>query len=423
MSTATQSDLQELVAQGVARVAGTLDAHRLGREMGDYLTASIPEFTDVDDPDFRAGITMSCTSNLLRILDVLVNGSAMESATPPDDAIAWAHELVHRGMPLAALLRAYRLGHGLLERTFEESAANADLEPDVRWRVLAHTSREVFTYIDGVCTQLVDDYENEREQWLRGAAAAQAEMVRAIVAGEAVDEEEAIRTLRHDVAATQVAFIVWAPMPPRTGDPESSLTAVAKAAAAALGGAQTLVVPMGEHVVWGWTTGEGVLRRTPPRTLAREGRARVATGAPHAGLAGMHRSHHEAVAARRVAGVFGARPGAVVRYSAVALTALMSADPAQAADFVEAELCEELRSDSDAMLRLRATLAVYLDERLSPLRTARRLGIHQNTVIYRVKRAEELLGRPLDERRLELEVALRLFDGLEQLRALGGRRG
>jgi DNA-binding PucR family transcriptional regulator len=62
---------------------------------------------------------------------------------------------------------------------------------------------------------------------------------------------------------------------------------------------------------------------------------------------------------------------------------------------------------------------VYLDERLSPARTARRLGIHQNTVNYRVKRAEELLGRPLEDRRIELEIALRLYNGLEGLRALG----
>jgi DNA-binding PucR family transcriptional regulator len=47
---------------------------------------------------------------------------------------------------------------------------------------------------------------------------------------------------------------------------------------------------------------------------------------------------------------------------------------------------------------------------MSLARTARRLGLHQNTVIYRVKRAEELLGHPIAQRQLEIQAALRLAD-------------
>ena len=50
-------------------------------------------------------------------------------------------------------------------------------------------------------------------------------------------------------------------------------------------------------------------------------------------------------------------------------------------------------------------------------RTAERLSIHQNTVIYRVNQAKDLLGRPLTERRLELEVALRLAEASDSLSA------
>ena len=97
------------------------------------------------------------------------------------------------------------------------------------------------------------------------------------------------------------------------------------------------------------------------------------------------------------------------------LLSLLSANAAQVVKFVTAELGSELTADTDAMLRLRATIEVYLDERLSPSRTARRLGVHTNTVVYRVKRAEKLLGRPIEDRRLELEIALRLYNGLEGL--------
>ena len=71
---------------------------------------------------------------------------------------------------------------------------------------------------------------------------------------------------------------------------------------------------------------------------------------------------------------------------------------------------------------VRATLCVYLEEYASPARTSRRLGIHHNTVVYRVREAEKLLGRPVKERRMELEIALHLADHLEALRSVGAPR-
>jgi PucR C-terminal helix-turn-helix domain len=49
-------------------------------------------------------------------------------------------------------------------------------------------------------------------------------------------------------------------------------------------------------------------------------------------------------------------------------------------------------------------------------RAARRLGIHENTVGYRIKQSEEVIRRSVDERRLELEIALRLAAELDGLR-------
>ena len=67
-----------------------------------------------------------------------------------------------------------------------------------------------------------------------------------------------------------------------------------------------------------------------------------------------------------------------------------------------------LAADDDLTTRLTATLRTYLDEHSSRSRTAKRLGIHENTVSYRIKQAEEILGRSVDQRTLELRVALAL---------------
>lgn len=416
------TETQARVDRHIGEVAARIDAVQLGAAMGDRLIAAIPEFAGLVDADFRAGIVSSCEGNVATITEMLVSGAPMHEVTPPPDAAAWADELVHRGMPLAALLRAYRLGHEMYERTFEEAASTVDLEPDVRWRVLADAARRLFAYIDVVCTQLVDHYESAREQWLRGTAAAQAELVQAVVAGEPVDPREAVATLHHDVAGPQLGLIVWGDARTRASDRATAPATIARRLAAELGGTQTLVVPVGEHVAWAWTTGEHPTA-TPSRSALVDGAHGAAIGGVHPGLDGMHRTHHEARAARRVGDLLGARPGAILRYPAVALTALATADPTQAARFVEAELGDELGADTDAMRRLRATIQVYLEESLSPSRTAKRLSIHYNTVAYRIKRAEELLGRPVDDRRLELEVALRLYGGMDRLRDAPAPRG
>ena len=86
---------------------------------------------------------------------------------------------------------------------------------------------------------------------------------------------------------------------------------------------------------------------------------------------------------------------------------MATADLDQARTFVQRQL-GDLVADDDVTARLTATLRTYLDEHSSRSRTAKRLGVHENTVSYRIKQAEEILGRGVDQRTLELRVALAL---------------
>jgi DNA-binding PucR family transcriptional regulator len=398
-------------------VLSALSPLELGDQMADVLIESMPEFARSPDPDFRTGLVLSCQSNLNSLWQLLRADAPFEEITPPPEAIAWAHELVHRGFDLAPLLRAYRLGHGLAERRFDEVAAELEIPPELRWRVSAHATRYFFAYIDTVCTQLVHDYETERARWIRGAAAARAELVAAIIRGDDVDPRDATATLRYDVNRRHLGFIVWTDTLPRgAGESSASLEAAAASIAAELGGGPTLTIQIGERSVWAWThwADDDTLEAADGLSLGDGHRA--ALGTPASGLDGMRRSHEEARAARRVADLMGARPGSIIPYRAAALTALLTADPSEAVRFAESQL-GQLAGDEDALTRLRATVRVYLEENMSPARTARRLGIHQNTVVYRVKRAEEILGREVSHSHLELGVALRLSEGLAGLRS------
>ena len=414
-----QPDLETVVTQHVEAVLAGLRPAPLAQEMADLLMTSIPELGRAADEDFRAGLLLSCESNLTAIWNQLLLGTSLESVAPPAEAIAWSHELVHRGVALPALLRAYRLGHGLAERRLEEAAGELEIEPEIRWRVLARISHHLFAYIDAVCTDLVDDYEQERAQWIRGAAAARAELVSAIVRREPVDARVASEKLRYDVSRRHVALIVWAD-PRQTTEHDGSLEREATTLASALGGGPVLTVPIGERVVWAWTSGDQLI--DDPAVLGHrmgEG-VRAAIGTCLKGLAGMADSHDEAVVTRRVAELRSLRSGTVVGYRAADLTALLTADPVEAVRFTDAELGQLLEGTDDAA-RLRATIRVYLEENLSPARAARRLGIHRNTVVYRVKQTEQLLGHPIEQRRLQLEVALRLSEMIDGLRSAAHR--
>ncbi len=156
------------------------------------------------------------------------------------------------------------------------------------------------------------------------------------------------------------------------------------------------------------------MTRPPPRTSSARlvaidpGPAlRVAVGLPGRGVEGFRRSHTEAMLARRSAEALGYGDGACVGFAASSLDALLTHDLDEARRFAAREL-GPLTQDTASMRRLVTTLRAFLEEGGSFVRAARRLGVHENTVTYRVHRAEELLGHRVAERQLELHAALRL---------------
>ncbi|MGD0455137.1 MAG: helix-turn-helix domain-containing protein, partial [Solirubrobacteraceae bacterium] len=83
---------------------------------------------------------------------------------------------------------------------------------------------------------------------------------------------------------------------------------------------------------------------------------------------------------------------------------LASTDEDSAREFTARALGELARAD-DA---LRETLRAYLQEGSNATRTALALGAHRNTVLNRLKRAQEILAEPLAGRAVELGLALEL---------------
>ena len=66
-----------------------------------------------------------------------------------------------------------------------------------------------------------------------------------------------------------------------------------------------------------------------------------------------------------------------------------------------------LATDDEHHARLRETLLVFLQSGGSYKATAERLMLHKNTVQYRVRKAQESIGRPVGDNRGDIELALR----------------
>jgi len=66
-----------------------------------------------------------------------------------------------------------------------------------------------------------------------------------------------------------------------------------------------------------------------------------------------------------------------------------------------------LAADDEQHARLRETLLVFLHSGGSYKATAEQLVLHKNTVQYRIRKAEESLGRPVGQNRQDVELALK----------------
>jgi DNA-binding PucR family transcriptional regulator len=87
--------------------------------------------------------------------------------------------------------------------------------------------------------------------------------------------------------------------------------------------------------------------------------------------------------------------------------ALMTADMSAARLWVADTLGAMSANDSQCE-RLRDTLRVFLATGSSYTAAASALTMHKNSVQYRVRKAQELLARPITENRLDVELALNL---------------
>jgi hypothetical protein len=373
-------------------------AMEAGDRLGDAIEREVPEVGD--NPAHARILRRGTASSVLRAM-LVVEGQALALLT--DEAIDAAQDFARRGLELPSLLRIIRIGTATMAGAFLEQAARLldDAERAVEMRRLSDL---FFRYMDEFSGEMSEAFMAEKQRWNATGSAAQVQQVHDILEGRPVDVRQAQRVLNYGLDAWHVATVVWSDISDL--DRTDQLRSGALNALRSAGATDVLVVPMGLGVTWAW----GAVSGEPgPLPIPASGMY-TALSQAHSGVTGFVRAHHEAKAVERLMRL---APTSVrvsgLRHADVELATLLCHDLEDARHFVQRQL-GRLAIDDRRTREVRDTLRMYLDNERSVAKVAEQQYISRNTVTYRIKQAEQLSGRRLDQDRLNLHAALLLSD-------------
>jgi DNA-binding PucR family transcriptional regulator len=400
------------VATAVARPAVSADVLRA-------IVSEIPQL-EADKP-LLGLLAASVDGNVETCLQVIQHQIELSAVRAPTAAVEYARRLAQHGTPLATLLRAYRLGHTrFADWLFAELPAHAD-DPGLISAATLSISRTVAGYIDQTSEEMVAAYTQEREHWLRNQNAARAARVRRLLSGDQSDVPAAEAVLGYRLRQYHVGLVCWVTEPAGAADELSRLEGVTGQVAKQAGCAgDPLFLARDEASAWAWLP-LGFRDRfdsAEATTADADAGLRFAFGEAARGPGGFCLTYLQATAAEAVALAAGSRAPRAVAFAATAPIAMMLGSADLLGAWVRGTLAG-LATDDENHARLRETLLAFLQTGGSYKATAERLMLHKNTVQYRIRKAEESLGRAVSENRQDLELALRVSHwlGVAVLRA------
>jgi DNA-binding PucR family transcriptional regulator len=397
----------------VAEVAGRLHDRLVDVSSGvrRSLEDQIPELRG--DAALVELLGTSVEGNVDTILHALRYDIAVERVEAPTAALEYARRLAQRGVPVNALVRAYRLGQRRVNELIFAELRAMDIPEPMRVAVIEAITGTMFEYIDWMSQQVVAVYEEERERWLENRNSLRALRVREILAAtKTIDVDAATTSIRYPLRWHHLGLVMWYPDPGTEGDElarlQRFLRELGEAAAAA---ASPLFVAADQSCGWGWLPYRAAVPDAVEKVRrfaqTRPDSPSAAIGTMAGGIDGFRRSHREAVDARGVAIISDRRGQTVIAATdpGLSVVARLGGDVAGTRDWV-ATVLGDLASDNENDARLRETLRVFLGCGCGYKVAAEELNLHFNSVKYRVARAVARRGREIGSDRLDVELAL-----------------
>jgi DNA-binding PucR family transcriptional regulator len=344
--------------------------------------------------------TRGVRSSLLREMRI-ADGEDLEAIT--DEAADVARDFVRRGLDLATLLESIRIGGAVSASAFIRGARELVESPEQRAEEIERLSQVFFGSLEQFSSQMSDAYKLESKQWLVTKSAERLGVVNSLLSGRSNGRRSASDLLKYDLDAHHVAVVAWSDEADM--EAQATLARVVSEELRAFRAARSIVIPVGLSATWGWgSVSEGAVPAgapVPPAGIS------VATGQAHPGVAGFRRSHREAKDVEHLLRFAAPSIPRSLRHADVELAVLLSVNIENAQHFVRRQL-GRLAIDDERTDILRSTLWYYLTNERSVATVAGIQFVARNTVTYRVKQAEQLIGRQIDDARLEVQTALLL---------------
>jgi hypothetical protein len=413
MSAGARLDEAEVSAAAAAVMSRLIDRQaELTRAVRRRLETDIAELRG--DPGLIELLGASVEGNLDTIFHALRHEIPLENVEPPTAALEYARRMAQRGAPMNAVVRAYRLGHGMVLDFVAEEIANSAFDPRMSFAVFERIRPVTFRYIDWISQQVVDAYESERDRWLTNRNSARTVRVREVMESVDVDADAITAAINHPMLRTHLGAVLWLPPDEPDSDQGDELARLERflreLSESLPSQGSPLFVAADRASAWGWiplaATGQATadVRRF---VAGYDDPPRVALGTPLPGVDGFRRSHRQARRAYDVAIAAGAAGVTAAGDPGLAAAALVGENLDEARRWVH-EVLGPLACDTDADARARETLRVFLRHSSSYTSAAAELTLHFNSVKYRVGKAVERRGRPIDDDRLDVEIALLL---------------
>jgi DNA-binding PucR family transcriptional regulator len=396
------------VAELIANVAAAV-ARRVASVREDVYETIIREIPQLrDDQPVLTLLASSVDSNLDTCLQIMQHRIDLAAVQAPAAAVEYARRLAQRGTPLTALLRAYRVGHACFaDWLLKELARQAD-DAELISAATQGMSRIVAGYIDQISEKMVAAYAQERENWLRNRSAARGARIRDLLSGERIDVSAAEATLGYRLRQYHVGLVCWVGDAASTADEITRLErAISHVAGQAACHGDPVFLPRDESSAWAWLPLgiRDTFDSAEAGTAGLDADIHFAFGDAAKGTTGFRITHQQAIAAQAVALAAGSAAPRAVTFSQVAPVAMMLTSKELLRPWVLSTLAG-LATDDEHHARLRETLLVFLRSGGSYKTTAQELMLHKNTVQYRIRKAEESLGRPVGDNRHDVELAL-----------------
>jgi hypothetical protein len=367
------------------------------------IAEEVPDYARAMEGAFGAAVRVGVEIAFERFLALIEDPNTGGSSRARAIYVDLGRGEYHAGRSLDALLAAYRVGARLAWRRFVEAGREAGLSPEV----LYDLGEAIFAYIDEISAESADGYAQEQSAAAGEAQRRRRRLVR-LLAEDPPASEEAVRTA--------AAAAVW-PLPRRvaalvTGAPTAAGEGAVGAAQDELDAAAiTLARRLGGAAIGAEAWGRVCVFLPDPDAPGRRRQIEAALDTGRAALGPTVPWLEAGASLRRAVSALALEAaGPLIVADEHLATLLLGADPALGGELAATRLAPLLELSDTQRERMTETLRAWLDRPGQVQAVAATLGVHPQTVRYRLNRLRELFGERLEDpdARFELSLALRV---------------